>query len=95
MKRRNENPLIPDSLAANGRQGADEKARGPLTGNVIRIAPPAQRQGTCAIVHARAAVQGAVALLDGMARATDFPPAGMVEVADLLEVALSALEDAA
>lgn len=95
MRRRNENPLIPDSLPADGMQRADDKARGPIAGHVSRITPAAQAQGTCALVHARAAVQEAVAVLDGMARATDFPPAGVVKVADLLEVALSALEDAA
>lgn len=94
MRRRNENPLIPDSLAADGMQGEGIGSR-PVTSHATGTRPQEQRGSPRGVVHARAAVQEAVALLDGMARATDFPPAGMVEVADLLEVALSALEDAA
>ena len=42
---------------------------------------------------ARVAVQRAMAQLTSYRREADFPPAGIVETADLLDVSLSALRD--
>lgn len=53
-----------------------------------------QSAGVRGVALARAAVQGAAALLSAYARDTDYPPAGVVEAADLLDVALSALDGA-
>lgn len=44
------------------------------------------------VALAKAAVAVATALLDAYARETDLPPAGIVEAADLLDVAASALD---
>lgn len=53
-----------------------------------------QSAGVQGVPLARVAVQGAMALLGAYARQTDFPPAGIVEAADLLDVALAALDGA-
>ena len=90
----NENPLTPDSLAADGMQGADAKASGQSNANATGTRRGGQSAGVEGIPLARVAVQGAMALLGAYARQTDFPPAGIVEAADLLDVALSALDGA-
>lgn len=88
----NENPLTPDSLAADGIQGADAKASGPSDADATATRRGGQTVGARKVARARAAVQGATALLAAYARTTDFPPAGIVEAADLLDVALAALD---
>jgi len=90
----NENPLTPDSLAADGIQGASAKADGPSDANATGTRRGGQSAGVRGVAVARVAVQGVAALLDAYARTTDFPPAGIVEAADLLDVAVSALEGA-
>ena len=90
----NENPLTPDSLAADGIQGAGAKASGPSDANATGTRRGGQTAGVQGVTRARVAVQGAAALLGAYARQTDFPPAGIVEAADLLDVALSALDGA-
>ena len=86
--------LTPASLATDGEQGEGAKADGPSDAN----ATGTRRGGQLAAVRdpalARGAVQGAMALLDGYARRTDDPAAGIVEAADLLVVALTALDGA-
>lgn len=90
----NENPLTPDSLAADGIQGAGAKASGPSDANATGTRRGGQSTGIRGVALARIAVQGAAALLGAYARTTDFPPAGIVEAADLLDVALCALDGA-
>ena len=90
----NENPLTPDSLAADGMQGAGAKAGGPSDANATGTRRGGQLAGVRGVGRARVAVQGAAALLSAYARTTDFPPAGIVEAADLLDVALFALDGA-
>lgn len=51
-----------------------------------------QTAGAQGVTVARVAVRGAAALLEAYAHDTDFPPAGIVEAADLLDVALAALD---
>ena len=89
-----ENPLTPDSLAADGMQGASAKADGPSDANATGTRRGRQLAGVRGPALARVAVRDALALLTGYARQTDFPPAGIVEAADLLDVALSALDGA-
>ena len=88
----NENPLFPDSLAADGIQGVGAKASSPSDANATGTRRGGQTAGAHGVTRARVAVQGAVALLGAYARTTDFPPAGIVEAADLLDVALAALD---
>lgn len=90
----NENPLHPDSLEADGIQRAGAKAGGPSHANATGTRRGGQSAGFRGVVIARVAVQGAAAQLDAYARTTDFPPAGIVEAADLLDVAVSALDGA-
>lgn len=90
----NENPLTPDSLAADGMQGAGAKAGSLSDANATGTRRGGQSTGIRGGALARVAVQGAAALLGAYARTTDFPPAGIVEAADLLDVALSALDGA-
>ena len=90
----NENPLTPDSLAADGMQGAGAKAASLSDANATGTRRGRQSVGVRGVTLARVAVQGAAALLSAFARETDFPPAGVVEAADLLDVALSALDGA-
>lgn len=85
-------PLAPDSLAADGTQGVSAKADGPGDANATGTRRGGQLAGVRDPALARGAVQGAMALLDGDARQTDFPPACTVEAADLLDAALSALD---
>ena len=88
----NENPLIPDSLAADGIQGAGAKADGPSDANATGTRRGGQTARAEDVALARAAVEGAASLLAAYAHETDCPPAGIVEAADLLDVALSALD---
>ena len=90
----NESPLTPDSLAADGMQGAGAKASGPSDANATGTRRGGQLAGVQGVPLARVAVHSAAALLGAYARTTDFPPAGIVEAADLLDVALSALDGA-
>lgn len=94
MIRPDKNPLTPDSLAADGMQGAGAKANGPSDANATGTRRGGQTASVQGVTLARVAVQGAMALLGAYARQTDFPPAGIVEAADLLDVALSALDGA-
>ena len=88
----NKNPLIPDSLAADGIQRAGAKAGSPSDTNATGTRRGGQTAGAQGVALARVAVEGAAALLDAYALETDFPPAGIVEAADLLDGALSALD---
>lgn len=88
----NENPLFPDSLAADGIQGAGAKAGGPSDANATGTRRSGQTAGAQGAALARVAVEGAAGLLGAYAHETDFPPAGIVEAADLLDVALAALD---
>lgn len=86
----NEIALTPASLATDGEQGEGAKAGGPSDANATGTRRGGQTAGVQGATLARVAVQGAAALLGAYARTTDFPPAGIVEAADLLDVALSA-----
>lgn len=88
----NENPLYPNSLAADGIQGAGAKAGSPSDANATGARRDGQSAGAQGVALARVAVEGAAALLAAYAHETDFPPVGIVEAADLLDVALSALD---
>ena len=88
----NENPLTPDSLAADGIQGAGAKASGPSDANATGTRRCGQTVGAQGVTLARVAVQGAAALLDAYSRVTGGPQGGIVEAADLLDVALTALD---
>lgn len=90
----NENPLTPDSLAADGIQGAGAEASGPSHADATGTRRGRQTAGVQGGTLARVAVQGAVALLDAYGRNTDEPSADIVEAADLLDVALCALDGA-
>lgn len=94
MTRPNENPLTPDSLAADGMQGASAEAGSPSGANATGTRRGGQSTGVQGVPLARIAVQGAAALLSAYARETDYPPAGVVEAADLLDAALDALDGA-
>lgn len=78
MTRPNENPLIPNSLAADGNQGAGAKAQGPCGAQD-------NPQATAARILALTATDAARGQLDRYALATDDPEAGIVEAADLLD----------
>jgi hypothetical protein len=80
----NENPLTPDSLAADGIQGADAKTLGPCE---AKHSP----QPCGARFLALSAMDAAQAQLDRYALATDDPEPGVVEAADLLDAARAAL----
>ena len=84
--------LTPASLATDGEQGEGAKADGPSDANATGTRRGGQLAGVRGTALARVAVQGAMALLHGYARRTDYPPAGVVEAADLLDAALSALD---
>lgn len=90
----NEIPLTPDSLAADGIQGAGAEADDPSDANATGTRRGGQTARARGVPLARVAVQGALALLGAYALETDFPPAGIVDAADLLDVALSALDGA-
>ena len=92
MTWQNKSPLVPDSLAADGIQGAGAKADGPSDANATGTRWGGQTAGAQGMALARVAIHGAVSLFDAYARETHFPPAGTVEAADLLDVALSALD---
>ena len=86
--------LTPASLATDGEQGEGAEAAGPSDANATGTRRGRQLSGVQGVTLPRVAVQGAAALLGAYARQTDFPPAGIVEAADLLDVALSALDGA-
>ena len=88
----NEIALPPASLATDGEQGEGAKAGGPSDANATGTRRGGQTAGVQGVTLARVAVQGAAALLGAYARTTDFPPVGIVEAADLLDVAQSALD---
>ena len=94
MRWPNEIALTPASLATDGEQGEGAEAGGPSDANATGTRRGRQSAGVQGVTLARVAVQGAMALLGAYARQTDFPPAGIVEAADLLDVALSALDGA-
>jgi hypothetical protein len=87
MSRPNENPLTPDSLAADGIQGADAKALGRCEGEH-------SRQETHALFLARVAIDAARGQLDRYALATDDPMPGTNDAADLLDAAADCLASA-
>lgn len=78
MKPKKNSPLIPDSLAADGMQGAGAKAVGPHDQH-----DKARR--VTARDLARIAIARAQAQLDLFAKSTDEPPDFIVEVADCLD----------
>lgn len=84
MKRPNEKPLTPDSLAADGNQGAGAKARGQCR------AKPSPQEAT-ALVLALAATDAAREQLHRYAGMTAEPRPGAVEAADLLDAAAQCL----
>ena len=85
-------PHAPASLATDGEQGEGAEAGGPSDANATGTRRGGQTAGVQGATLARVAVQGAAALLGAYARTTDFPPVGIVEAADFLDVALSALD---
>lgn len=90
----NEIALTPASLATDGEQGEGAKAGSPSDANATGTRRGGQSAGPLAVPLARAAIVRAVARMDAYARATDDPQPGIVEVADLLDVALFALDGA-
>ncbi|MBB1472392.1 hypothetical protein H5368_05060 [Luteimonas sp. MC1782] len=84
MKRPNENPLTPDSLAADGMQGAGANAVG--VGKAEH-----SRTEQVALFAAAALMDAARDYFQDCALATDDPRPGVVEAADLLEAARAAL----
>lgn len=80
MRWPNKNPLTPDSLAADGMQGADDNASG---------AVPAETTPAAALALRRAlvATEDACAGLQCYGFLTDAPAPGVVEAADLLDAA--------
>ena len=83
----NENPLTPDSLAADGIQGADANAR---RAGEAKHNPEA----ACAVILARVAMDAAQTQLQRYALATDDPEPGIPEAAYLLDAALAAMDGA-
>lgn len=75
-------------------QGASAKAVGPSNADATGTRRGGQLAGVRGPALARVAVQHAVALLHGYAQQTDFPPAGIVEAADMLDEAFDALDGA-
>lgn len=80
MRWPNENPLIPDSLAADGMKGASANAQGAGMGEHTR--PEAD-----ALILALSATDEAHAHLQRYGGLTDTPAPGTVETADLLDAA--------
>ena len=80
----NENPLTPDSLAADGIQGADAKTLGPCEAKH-------SRQTCAARFLALSAMDAAQTQLERYAVATEDPEPGVVEAADLLDAARAAM----
>ena len=87
MKAPKENPLHPDSLAADGIQGADAKAS---EGAGRAQDTPEER---AALSLALAAVEAAQERLEAYALAWDEPSPGAVDAADDLDRARAALLD--
>lgn len=77
-------PLTPDSLAADGMQGAGAKAEG----RCRRDDTPSE---AVARLFLRAAIASALEWADRYAAMTHDPVPGMVEAADFLELAADAL----
>lgn len=90
----NEIALTPASLATDGEQGEGAEAGGPSDANATGTRRGGQTVGAQGVTLARAAVQGAAALLDAYSRVTDGPQGGIEEAAHLLDVALTALDGA-
>ena len=86
--------LTPASLEIDGEQGENAKADNPSDANATGTRRGRQFAGVRGPALARVAVQNAMALLQGYARRTDYPAAGIVEAADLLDAALTALDGA-
>lgn len=84
MIRPNGNPLTPNSLAADGIQGAGAKASGPC-----RVKH--SDQTAAALLLAQVATDAARAQLDRYALETDTPAHGVVEASDLLDAARAAM----
>src|SRR3546814_11194044 len=78
MIRPTKNPLIPNSLAADGNQGAEAKALGPCGAQD-------KPQAASARILALTAVNGARGQLDRYALVTDTPARGVVDDGDLLD----------
>jgi hypothetical protein len=78
------NPLTPNSLAADGMQGAGAKAQGPCGTEDSAEAARAR-------ILARSSLQAAQGHLDRCAALTDRPAPGMVEAADHVDLALQGL----
>src|SRR3546814_13722738 len=84
MIRPTKNPLIPNSLAADGNQGAEAKALGPCGAQD-------NPQAASARILALTAVHGARGQLDRYALVTDTPARGVVEAADLRDAVAECL----
>lgn len=84
MKRPNENPRAPASLATGGTQGEDAKVRG-------RCRAKPSPQEAAALVLAWAATEAAREQLHRYAGMTDEPRPETVEAADLLDAAAQCL----
>jgi hypothetical protein len=85
MNAPNGNPLTPDSLAADGMQGADAKA----SKGAGRAQDTPETQAALSL--ALAAVEAAQELLEAYALAGDDPSPGAVDAADDLDRARAAL----
>lgn len=80
MTRPTKNPLTPNSLAADGNQGAEARALGP---HEEQDSPEA----AVARILALSAFHAAYGLLDRYALLTDMPARGVVEAVDLMDAA--------
>src|SRR3546814_9106264 len=88
MIRPTKNPLIPNSLAADGNQGAEAKALGPCGAQD-------NPQAASARILALTAVHGARGQPDRYSLVTDTPARGVVEAADLLDAVAECLKPVA
>lgn len=84
MKRPNKNPLTPDSLAADGMQGAGANA---VSVGSAEHSPT----GHVALLAAAALMDAAADYFHACALETDDPRPGVVEAADLLDAARAVL----
>src|SRR3546814_16448627 len=78
------NPISPNSVAADGNEGAEAKALGPCGAQD-------NPQAAAARILALTAVHGARGQLDRYALVTDTPARGVVEAADLLDAVAECL----
>lgn len=84
MNRTNENPLNPDSLAADGIKGQGAKAKG----RCMRHDTPSE---AVALLFTRAGIYSVQQWLGRYSLLTDDPAPGTVEAADFIDAAADAL----